>query len=202
MPLDQVQKFLRHKRITTTQIYAETSLHGMSENYVRALGGKGGEMHAPRSPNGSEVIRVIVAFVVAELAAAVIYAAEFAAEGGFRLDMFLFIFALSFIVAFPFVLLGGVPLWMVLRLRRVQAPWRTFALAGIVLGLSAYLILVAMGMSAPSYCPMTFAENITRPFHVARVAAAMIAGGAGAVVFWSLAVKNRSTLPKFGPSLG
>jgi integrase/recombinase XerD len=40
MPLDQVQKFLRHKRITTTQIYAETSLHGMSENYVRALGGK------------------------------------------------------------------------------------------------------------------------------------------------------------------
>ena len=39
MPLDQVQKFLRHKRITTTQIYAETSLHGMSENYVRALGG-------------------------------------------------------------------------------------------------------------------------------------------------------------------
>ena len=36
MPLDQVQKFLRHKRITTTQIYAETSLHGMSENYVRA----------------------------------------------------------------------------------------------------------------------------------------------------------------------
>ena len=40
MPLDQVQKFLRHKRITTTQIYAETSLHGMSESYVRALGGK------------------------------------------------------------------------------------------------------------------------------------------------------------------
>jgi hypothetical protein len=158
-------------------------------------------MHAPRSPNGSEVIRVIVAFVVAELAAAVIYAAAFAAEGGFRLDMFLFIFALSFIVGFPFVLLGGVPLWMVLRLRRVQAPW-TFALAGIVLGLSAYLILVAMGMSAPSDRPMTFAENITRPFHVARVAAAMIAGGAGAVVFWSLAVKNRSTLPKFGPSLG
>jgi integrase/recombinase XerD len=37
MPLDQVQKFLRHKRITTTQIYAETSLHGMGENYVRAL---------------------------------------------------------------------------------------------------------------------------------------------------------------------
>lgn len=37
----EVKKFLRHKRITTTQIYAETSLHGMSENYIRALAGKG-----------------------------------------------------------------------------------------------------------------------------------------------------------------
>ena len=40
MPLDQVQKFLRHKRITTTQIYAETSLRRMGENYLHALGGK------------------------------------------------------------------------------------------------------------------------------------------------------------------
>jgi site-specific recombinase XerD len=40
MPLDQVQKFLRHKRITATQIYADTSLHGMSEHYIQALGGK------------------------------------------------------------------------------------------------------------------------------------------------------------------
>ena len=40
IPLDQVQKFLRHKRITTTQIYAETSLQGMGENYIRAFGGK------------------------------------------------------------------------------------------------------------------------------------------------------------------
>jgi hypothetical protein len=38
MPLEQVQR--RLKRITTTRIYAETSLHGMSENYIRALGGK------------------------------------------------------------------------------------------------------------------------------------------------------------------
>ena len=40
LPLDQVQQFLRHKRITTTQIYAETSLHGMSENCIRAFAGK------------------------------------------------------------------------------------------------------------------------------------------------------------------
>jgi integrase len=40
MPLDRVQKFLRNKRITTTQIYADASLCGMSENYLRAFGGK------------------------------------------------------------------------------------------------------------------------------------------------------------------
>jgi len=38
MPLDHVQKFLRHKRIATTQIYAETSLHGLSETYIQAFG--------------------------------------------------------------------------------------------------------------------------------------------------------------------
>ncbi|WP_216322421.1 tyrosine-type recombinase/integrase [Deinococcus aestuarii] len=37
MPLDQVQKFLRHKRITTTQIYAQTSLRGVGENYLKAF---------------------------------------------------------------------------------------------------------------------------------------------------------------------
>lgn len=37
MPLEQVQKFLRHKRIATTQIYAQTSLRGMTESYLRAL---------------------------------------------------------------------------------------------------------------------------------------------------------------------
>ena len=37
MPLDQVQKFLRHKRIATTQIYAETSIKNMGEHYLKAL---------------------------------------------------------------------------------------------------------------------------------------------------------------------
>jgi len=41
MPLEQVQKFLRHKLIATTQIYAETSLRGMGENYVKALERRG-----------------------------------------------------------------------------------------------------------------------------------------------------------------
>lgn len=38
MPLDQVQKFLRHKRIATTQIYAQTSARNMGESYLKALG--------------------------------------------------------------------------------------------------------------------------------------------------------------------
>lgn len=37
MPLDQVQKFLRHKRIATTRIYAQTSLRGVSESHLKAF---------------------------------------------------------------------------------------------------------------------------------------------------------------------
>jgi integrase/recombinase XerD len=37
MPIDQVQKFLRHKRLSTTQIYAETSLRNLGEHYLHAL---------------------------------------------------------------------------------------------------------------------------------------------------------------------
>jgi integrase/recombinase XerD len=37
MPIDQVQKFLRHKHLSTTQIYAETSLKNLGEHYLRAL---------------------------------------------------------------------------------------------------------------------------------------------------------------------
>jgi integrase/recombinase XerD len=38
VPIDQVQKFLGHLRLSTTQIYAETSVRALGENYVRALG--------------------------------------------------------------------------------------------------------------------------------------------------------------------
>lgn len=150
-------------------------------------------MHAAFSTD-RPAIRVIVAFLAAEFAAAFIYAAAFAAEAGFTFDFFLFILGLSFIVGLEFVLVAGVPLWLILRWRRVQSP-SIFAVVGIVPGLTAYLISVAMGMSAPSGRQMTFAENIARPFHIARIAAAMSAGGAGALVFWSLAV--RTTFPKF-----
>lgn len=39
VPIDQVQKFLGHLHLSTTQIYAETSLGALGESYVRALGG-------------------------------------------------------------------------------------------------------------------------------------------------------------------
>jgi len=40
VPIDQVQKFLGHLQLSTTQIYAETSLRALGDNYIRALGGK------------------------------------------------------------------------------------------------------------------------------------------------------------------
>ena len=40
VPIDQVRKFLGHLHLSTTQIYAETSLRALGERYVRALGGR------------------------------------------------------------------------------------------------------------------------------------------------------------------
>lgn len=37
MPIDQVQKFLGHRNVTTTQIYAETSTGQMGRSYLTAL---------------------------------------------------------------------------------------------------------------------------------------------------------------------
>ena len=39
VPIDQLQKFLGHLDLSTTQIYAETSLRALGDNYIRALGG-------------------------------------------------------------------------------------------------------------------------------------------------------------------
>lgn len=41
MPIDQVQKFLGHQRLSTTQIYAETSVRALGDNYLRALSAPG-----------------------------------------------------------------------------------------------------------------------------------------------------------------
>ncbi len=39
VPIDQIQKFLGHLQLSTTQIYAETSVRALGENYTRAMGG-------------------------------------------------------------------------------------------------------------------------------------------------------------------
>ena len=147
-------------------------------------------MPSTRSNNRQRTLRLIVAFIAAEVAAAIIYAVAFTADGDWRLDYFLFAGAISFMVGLPFVLLGGVPLWLVLRWRRVETPW-IYMLGGVVIAAAAYLLLVAMGMGAPSDHPLSFAENIVRPFHIARIGAAMIAGGVGAGIFWSIAIKRQ-----------
>jgi integrase/recombinase XerD len=41
MPIDQVQKFLGHQRLSTTQIYAETSVRALGDHYLRALSSPG-----------------------------------------------------------------------------------------------------------------------------------------------------------------
>jgi integrase/recombinase XerD len=41
VPIDQMRKFLGHLHLSTTQIYAETSLRALGENHVRALSGRG-----------------------------------------------------------------------------------------------------------------------------------------------------------------
>lgn len=40
MPLDQGQKFLRHERIMTTQIDAQTRARNMGESCLRAMSGR------------------------------------------------------------------------------------------------------------------------------------------------------------------
>ena len=51
VPIDQVRKFLGHLHLSTTQIYAETSLRALGENYVRALSDpeliRGSDHHGP-----------------------------------------------------------------------------------------------------------------------------------------------------------
>ncbi len=40
VPIGQVQEFLGHLQFSTTQIYAETGIRAIGENYLRALNGR------------------------------------------------------------------------------------------------------------------------------------------------------------------
>ena len=54
VPIDQVQKFLGHLQLSTTQIYAETSTRALGENYVRALAARQPEL-SPIAPAATTV---------------------------------------------------------------------------------------------------------------------------------------------------
>jgi hypothetical protein len=139
-------------------------------------------------------MRVLGAFVAGVGIAAILLALEFLAEGfaaglQFSAGVFLGFTALNLVVGFSATLVGGVPIWLILRSRHVRSPW-AHASVGAVLGLVTYLLLVAMGMGQPSDHPMTFFENLGRSFHIPRIAAVMIAGAVGAIVFWFIAIRR------------
>jgi hypothetical protein len=139
-------------------------------------------------------MRLIAAFVAAVTTAAIAFALEFVIEGfflGVRMstgEVYLIV-ALNLIIGFPVALFGGVPIWLALRSHRMRTPW-AFGLSGAALGLATYLLLIAMGMSAPSDHPMSFSQNISRLLHVPRIAAAICAGGIGGTVFWSITMAS------------
>jgi hypothetical protein len=136
-------------------------------------------------------MKVIGAFAAALGAAAIVFALELLAEdifGGMPLSLSIIVFGigLNLLVGLPVVVIGGVPIWLVFRYFGVRSPW-AFAFAGACLAVCAYHVLVAMGMGQASDHPMSFRENLDRSFHVPRIAAAMLAGGVGATVFWLVA---------------
>jgi hypothetical protein len=66
------------------------------------------------------------------------------------------------------------------------------AAAGSCIALIYYVALVAAGIGAPSDRPMTFQENIQRPFQLFRCAGAVLAGAISGLVFHSIAVRSRA----------
>jgi hypothetical protein len=129
---------------------------------------------------------LLAAFLAAVTTAAVLFALEFIAEGfvaglDYSISIFLFGVVLNLLVGIPAALLGGLPVWMILRTRRIQSPFM-FGLAGAALAMITYLVMVAMGMGQPSDHPITFFQNLGRSFHIPRIAAVLLSGAAGAWV--------------------
>ncbi|HWC96984.1 MAG TPA: hypothetical protein VG456_09550 [Candidatus Sulfopaludibacter sp.] len=141
-------------------------------------------------------MKLFAAFTAAVSSAAILFALEFFVEGvaaGVRLSSTEFAFgvALNLLIGVPVTLVGGVPIWILFRNYRVQSP-KLFALTGGALALMIYLLLVGLGMGKPSDHPMMFLENLSRPFQVPRIAAAIVAGSVGAYVFWLVQVRPSS----------
>ena len=142
--------------------------------------------------------RVVAAFAAALGTAAVIFTLGLLAEmrtgvGGESyitlLPVASLFVLLNILVGLPVVLLGGVPTWLLLRKRGVEALW-PFALAGATFAIGMYLLMVAQGMGAPSDQRMAFSENLFRARHIPRIVFTTIAGGAGGAVFWMIGVRR------------
>ena len=84
----------------------------------------------------------------------------------------------NFLLVFPVALIGGLPLWCVMRARPIRSP-RAFVVAGALLVLAEYLLLAASGLFAPSGHPTTFLERV----HADQTAIAIVAGAVGGFVF-------------------
>ena len=131
-------------------------------------------------------MRVIGAFLAAVGTAAITFDLEFLFEGlvaGVQMSASIFLvdFALNMMIGLPVALVGGLPIWLILRHRTIRSL-QAFALVGASLALVSYLLPVAAGMGQPSDHPMTFAENIGRSFHIPKIVFAMLAGAKGAAI--------------------
>src|SRR5579885_2700375 len=100
-------------------------------------------------------IRIAVAFLAGEMVAAAIMVTELDCEATMPPHLLLFGFFMALIAALGPTVFIAVPIWAMLRWRRVFALW-IYGLVGAILGFSSYLVLVAIGIGAPSDHPLTF----------------------------------------------
>jgi hypothetical protein len=131
-------------------------------------------------------MRPFIALAAADLAAAATTVIWLDAEGmgqgvSMPIDAMLFTLVLA-LMAFSPVVFMAYPAWALLRSRQLEKA-ALLAVIGSVIGAMYYVLLVYAGIDAPSDRPMTFAENLFRPFRLFRIAGAAISGSIAAVVF-------------------
>ncbi len=140
---------------------------------------------------------MVRAFLASVVVAALVFDFEYLTEGALAsyplsASIFLVGFILNVLAFLPVALIGGVPIWRMFQRRKVRSHL-AFGLAGASIAAAAYLLLVAAGLGQSSMHPMTFAENLSRPFHIVRIAFAMLAGSCGSLAFLRLAPAGPAT---------
>jgi hypothetical protein len=132
-------------------------------------------------------LKPVAAFAAAVSAAAIILGIEFfvgsrAAGDDLHLSVAVFLIAamLSLMFGIPAAALGGVPILLALRSRHIESA-RAFAAAGAVLALTTYLVVAGTGLWRPEYQSLWW--------HVSHSVIGMLAGSAGAFIYWLLAVR-------------